>query len=555
MKNKIVSVIVNVSVKISLLPGWAWDKLWAPVWKRAMKSCGRGVYLRPMSSDIKGLQNLSVGDGTSIPKGSTIYCTEAPLTIGRKVVFGPKPTIITGDHRIDIIGKHIIDVTVDEKLPENDQPVVIEDGVWIGANVTILKGVTIGRGSVVAAGAVVTKSCAPYSIIGGVPAKLIKMRFTEEEIKKHEESLSPAPSPVGRGVESLPYGGRLEGAKRVLVVGSAEQSGGGVASVIKLMKKMPVWKEHQCYWLGTQIQRNYAWKLWYAVKAYLKALFIIWRYDIIHFHTVPDRMSLIIQMPIFLLAHLGRKKTIMHIHMGNQLKNHTENRLFKWCLRHTDLIVLLAQKWQAMFQNLFADIKTPTTVIYNACEEVPEVPFEAKEKIIMMAAYFCDNKAPDLLLKAWQKIKDKYPDWRVYMLGNGEVERFKKMAEEMGLQDSVTFTGYVTGKEREDYFRKASIYAMCSYEEGFPMVVLEAWAYGICVVTTPVGGLPDVLEDGKNVLTFDFGDWEGLADKLLRLMEDGEERKAMAAYSRQMVYERFSLTTINQQYKACLKEI
>ena len=55
---------------------------------------------------------------------------------------------------------------------------------------TILKGVTIGRGSVVAAGAVVTKSCPPYSIIGGVPAKVLKMRFTPEEIVKHESILS-----------------------------------------------------------------------------------------------------------------------------------------------------------------------------------------------------------------------------------------------------------------------------------------------------------------------------------------------------------------------------
>lgn len=333
--------------------------------------------------------------------------------------------------------------------------------------------------------------------------------------------------------------------KRVLVVGSAEQSGGGVASVIKLMKKMPAWEEHQCYWLGTQIQRNYAWKLWYAVKAYCIALFIIWRYDIVHFHTVPDRICLIIQMPVFLLALIGRKKIIMHIHMGNQLKSHTENRLFKWCLRRASIVVLLAKKWEKLFHELYPDIKTPTTVIYNACEEVPEVPFEAKEKIIMMAAYFCDNKAPDLLLKAWQKIKDKYPDWRVYMLGNGEVERFKQTAEEMGLQDTVTFTGYVTGKEREDYFRKASIYAMCSYEEGFPMVVLEAWAYGICVATTPVGGLPDVLEDGRNAEVFDFGDWEGLADRLSRLIEHEENRKSMSAYSRQLVLELFSLKKVN----------
>lgn len=182
-------LMLNLLIKVSLIPSYIWDALWAPVYKRSMKYCGKGVYLRPMSSDIKGLWNLSIGDGTSIPKGSTFYCTDAPLTIGKKVIFGPRPTIITGDHRTDIVGKYIIDVTIDEKLPENDLPVTIEDGVWIGANVTILKGVTISRGSVVAAGSVVTKSCAPYSIIGGVPAKLIRMRFTEQQIEEHERIL------------------------------------------------------------------------------------------------------------------------------------------------------------------------------------------------------------------------------------------------------------------------------------------------------------------------------------------------------------------------------
>lgn len=154
-----------------------------------MAYCGKDVYIRPTMSDFKGLWNLSVGEGTSIPKGAVFYCTKAPLTIGKKVIFGPRPTIITGDHRTDLIGRYIIDITDKDKLPENDAPVVIEDDVWCGANVTILKGVTIGRGSVVAAGAVVTKSFPPYSIIGGVPARLLKMRFTPEEIEEHEKQL------------------------------------------------------------------------------------------------------------------------------------------------------------------------------------------------------------------------------------------------------------------------------------------------------------------------------------------------------------------------------
>lgn len=192
----ILDIILREGLKVSLSFSYLWDKLWVPLYKRNMKYCGENVYFRPMSSDLKGLANMSIGDGCIIPKGSTFYCTEAPLTIGRKVIFGPHPTIITGDHRIDVIGKYIVDS--DEKLPENDAPVVVEDDVWAGSNVTILKGVTIGRGSVIAAGAVVTKSCPPYSIIGGIPAKVLKYRFTVDEVLEHERLLYPEGSRLSR---------------------------------------------------------------------------------------------------------------------------------------------------------------------------------------------------------------------------------------------------------------------------------------------------------------------------------------------------------------------
>lgn len=176
-------------IKLSLSLPFLWDKILSFFYKREMKHCGKNVYLRPSSSDIKGLWNLSIGNYSSIPKGTIFYCTEATLTIGNKVIFGPHPTIITGDHRTDVIGKYIIDSN--EKLPTNDKPVIIQDDVWTGANITILKGVTIGRGTIIAAGAVVNKSCPPYSIIGGVPAKVLKFRFTIDEVIEHEKILYP----------------------------------------------------------------------------------------------------------------------------------------------------------------------------------------------------------------------------------------------------------------------------------------------------------------------------------------------------------------------------
>lgn len=131
---------------------------------------------------VVGAENISLGDSVYIGPNATLMAANAPLEIKGHFMSGPGLTIITGDHRIDIRDKYMDEVTVAEKLPENDQPVVIEEDVWCGANVTILKGVTIGKGSVIAAGAVVTESVGEYEIWGGVPAKKLKDRFAEKEI-------------------------------------------------------------------------------------------------------------------------------------------------------------------------------------------------------------------------------------------------------------------------------------------------------------------------------------------------------------------------------------
>lgn len=155
-----------------------------------MAECGKGVMLRPNSSIYKGLHNIHLADDVRIARYATIYSTEAQVFIGPKVGIAPYLKIITGNHRIDQVGHFMFDGN-GGKLPENDKDVVIEGDSWIGVNVTILSGVKIGRGSVIAAGAVINKSMPPYSIIGGVPAKVLKYRFSIDEALEHEQALYP----------------------------------------------------------------------------------------------------------------------------------------------------------------------------------------------------------------------------------------------------------------------------------------------------------------------------------------------------------------------------
>lgn len=103
---------------------------------------------------------LDIGVGSYITDGSRI-ATQQEISIGKKCAISFGVTIMDDD------GHGFGD-------PPYSKPIYIEDNVWIGCNVTVLKGVRIGQGSVLAAGAVVTKSCPPQSLMAGVPAKVIK---------------------------------------------------------------------------------------------------------------------------------------------------------------------------------------------------------------------------------------------------------------------------------------------------------------------------------------------------------------------------------------------
>jgi acetyltransferase-like isoleucine patch superfamily enzyme len=141
-------------------------------------------------TEIEPARNVMIGDHVFIGRDCWFTAPHASITIGSHVIIAPQVALITGDHRTDVVGSYLGDVT--EKTDRTDQPIFIEDDVWIGFRAIILKGVTLGRGCVVGAGSVVTRDIPPYAVAMGNPARVMRFRFDESTIVEHERRIEAA---------------------------------------------------------------------------------------------------------------------------------------------------------------------------------------------------------------------------------------------------------------------------------------------------------------------------------------------------------------------------
>ena len=186
-------ISIWVQSVLGRLPGRIGSKLRAIYYRRVMKSSGKFGHLGE-DCFFRGCSSISVGTGLSLA-GRDLFISDsgAQIIIGNYVslnfnvminVSGPNGEIRIGNDVM--IGPNVVLRGNNHRYERRDLPmrkqghtpgkIVIEDDVWIGANVVVLPGVTIRKGAIIAAGAVVTRDVESYALVGGIPAKTLKIR-------------------------------------------------------------------------------------------------------------------------------------------------------------------------------------------------------------------------------------------------------------------------------------------------------------------------------------------------------------------------------------------
>lgn len=163
-------------------------------WKGLFKTCGKVRFGSGL--DLIGCASMELADGVRLGKGCHVYAAGGKLEIGENSALSPGVTVDASSGLIRMgchvaVGPGTVIRAANHRYDRTDVPimfqgheygeVIIEDDVWIAANCTITPGVRIGHGAIVGGGAVVTRDVEPYSIVAGVPARVIGQRGAQTE--------------------------------------------------------------------------------------------------------------------------------------------------------------------------------------------------------------------------------------------------------------------------------------------------------------------------------------------------------------------------------------
>ena len=332
---------------------------------------------------------------------------------------------------------------------------------------------------------------------------------------------------------------------KVLVVATSNKSRGGIATVVNAFTRQPQWSQYKCKWIKTHIDKGFIYKLWMLLSSLFQYTVLLPFYDIVHIH-VSTTVSANRKYIFYKLAKIFGKKTVIHLHCGSQLAE-------IWNEKYEDMF-MNADKCLTLSNGIRDFIVSKTgkaenvEVLYNPCPDVEVIDVLAKrEKNILFAATLYKEKGYLDLIEAFGKISVENKEWKLLLAGNGSQEEGKVLAEKYNVADRVEFLGWVRGDDKDRVFRTSSLFCLPSYAEGFPMAVLDAWAYGLPVITTPVGGIPDIVIDGENGLLFNPGDVDVLSEKLNLLINDALLRNKLSEEAKVLANTTFNTATIVRQ--------
>ena len=341
---------------------------------------------------------------------------------------------------------------------------------------------------------------------------------------------------------------------KVLTIGCEyDPPKGGVAQVMYTYSK-EVYPEFHC--ITNSGNGGAIKKLWQMAAGWMKTAFTLLfcrNIEIVHIHTASynsfKRSTYFVS-----LAKWFKKKVVLHIHGGGFKEYYKTNpEWIKKELLRADYVIALTDIWKQYYQNELGlpHVATVNNIISNPT--IDAVEHDGRLHLLFLG-FIVDAKG---IFDLAEVIKENKNEWDGKLLlhvgGSHEVERLQRFIKENGLENLIQYEGWVSGDKKTYLLNLMDAYILPSYTEGLPISILEALSYGKPVITTPVGGIPEVVNE-KNGYLFTPGERQAMYEIINGIIENPQEMRVKSKNAKLSVERNFP-TNIAVVLESVYKEL
>jgi len=337
--------------------------------------------------------------------------------------------------------------------------------------------------------------------------------------------------------------------RSVLMVGTDLRSIGGISTVVRGYIGAGLFDRIDCTYVPTHRSGSHWRKLLVALTGWIRVLVRLHTLDapLVHIQ-LSSRASFWRKAVVCLLARLARRPYLLHVH-GSEFADFYQEcspaarRIVRAVLAQASLVLALSEAWRATLQQI-----SPPARIEVLMNAVPLPPPEGgpgpanRQPTLLFFGEIARHKGVFELARAFGRVADELPELRLIYAGTGSgVEATRRLIEQLRLGGRVRFTGWLQAERKRATLAGATVFVLPSYVEGMPMALLEAMSFGLPVIATPVGGVPEIVTHERDGLLVPPGDIDALAAAIARLTSEPELRERLGRAARETVAKRFSL--------------
>ncbi len=307
-------------------------------------------------------------------------------------------------------------------------------------------------------------------------------------------------------------------------------------------------------------------KFFRFIKSLFHYMIFLFRYspDIVHINTSFCRYSFWRDTFYLIISKIFGKNVLLQIHGGclDEFQRQVPpllNRFVNKILKAPEQIIVLCSMQKKPFEDLCIN-NTPKIVpnMINAIKFNRStnyrnhlgIPLE-HTVVLFVAAHFYKEKGVWEVLNAVPLVTNRYKDVQFIFVGGGkEEDAMHQFCRQIGRKKYVKFTGHVFNEDIIKIYLSADIFVLPTYySEGFPIVILEAMAAGLPVISTPIRAIPEIIEDGVNGFLIQPKDPVAVAEKIIQLIEDKTLRTTIRENNLKKVREKYDLEPVARTFE------